>query len=242
MSNEIIAFKKKNFNISLRHSSGIQQLRQFFKENDKLRLIFKKVTVAIYSPYFTIVPEELYDPAYQKRYLSINHHYFNNPNIAAEYLPSIKAYFIYSLPDLITDHINDHFEYRQIEHSAISLIEILTQRNLELKGGKVYVYLSKDEIELIVFRDGKFLLYNSYEITNPEDFIYFIMLVYDQLQLNPEADLLVFLGEIEKYSAFYDIAYKYIRNIRFGQKPAVHKYHEDFNALPEHYYFNLFVI
>ena len=46
------------------------------------------------------------------------------------------------------------------------------------------------------------------------DFIYYILFVAEQLQLNPEQFSLELLGDITEESALFLIAYKYIRNTK----------------------------
>jgi len=55
----------------------------------------------------------------------------------------------------------------------------------------------------------------------------FVLFNFEQLQLNPNEDTLVLLGDIEQTDANYKLAYTYIRNIKFlatnlaplGQEP-----------------------
>ena len=62
-------------------------------------------------------------------------------------------------------------------------------------------------------QNQKLHLFNSFEYKTPEDFIYYILFTAEQLQLNPENFKLELLGAIVENDAFYQIAYKYIRNI-----------------------------
>ena len=49
-------------------------------------------------------------------------------------------------------------------------------------------------------------------------FIYYILFTAEQLNLNPETLNLVFIGDITEDDEIYNIAYKYIRNISFGNR------------------------
>lgn len=61
-------------------------------------------------------------------------------------------------------------------------------------------------------KGNKLILFNSFEYSSPEDFIYYILFTFEQLQLNPDSVSVKLLGTISKDSAYFEIAYKYIRN------------------------------
>jgi hypothetical protein len=69
--------------------------------------------------------------------------------------------------------------------------------------------------------------------------MYFLGYVLEYLELNPEIVMVTLLGEIEKDSALYEIAYKYVRNIRFGVRNEDFKFSYVFDDLPRHFYFPL---
>jgi len=82
---------------------------------------------------------------------------------------------------------------------------------------------------------GQLKLFNSFNYTTPEDFIYYILYACQHLQLDPETLQLHLLGEIVKDSALFEYTYKYIRNVHFGQRPVEVKIDAAFK-MPSHFY------
>lgn len=76
----------------------------------------------------------------------------------------------------------------------------------------MFVHVSETHFEIIVLRNQKLELYNSFEYKTPEDFIYYILFTAEQLFLNPENFKLELLGNISEESPLFQIAYKYVRN------------------------------
>ena len=83
------------------------------------------------------------------------------------------------------------------------------------------------------------LFYNSFHYSVKEDFIYFLIFVFEQLGLNPETTSLVLMGEIEKESAIFETIFQYIRNISFIPRNQAIDYSDVFDKLPSHYYYTL---
>ena len=74
---------------------------------------------------------------------------------------------------------------------------------------------------------SKLLLYNTFEYNTNEDFIYYILFVLEQLNLNPETINLVFLSDVIENDELHSIAYKYIRNVTFGNRNDTFTYKEE---------------
>jgi hypothetical protein len=102
------------------------------------------------------------------------------------------------------------FEYKHANSVLVSKLLDLSKNNEERK---MFVHVSESHFEIIVVQNQKLHLFNSFEYKTPEDFIYYILFTAEQLQLNPENFKLELLGVIVENDAFYQIAYKYIRNI-----------------------------
>ena len=82
----------------------------------------------------------------------------------------------------------------------------------------MYANIGENHFEILLVNKGKLTLYNTFEYSTKEDFIYYLLFTAEQLNLNPETLNLVLLGQVEKDDAFYKIAYKYIRNVSLGNR------------------------
>ena len=220
----------------------MQSLKQIFREQEKLRHIYQTVKAAIFTPWFTFIPDDIYSPGSERMFMQLNLGNVPEQEMAVDHLKKAGTYMAYIMPQSIKSLLQDHFERPEISHSATSIIENLVQRNKESDLNKVYIYVNKNYLEIFIFKRNIFTYYNSFPFRTAEDFIYYIMLVYNQLKLDTEDDPLIFLGELEKQSTLFNIAYKYIRNIRFGSRPGTHEYGEGFDGVPPHYYYNIFSI
>ena len=81
---------------------------------------------------------------------------------------------------------------------------------------------------------------NSFACKTPEDILYHTLNAYEQLQLNPESEKLVLSGRVERDSAVCHLLFSYIRQIEFASRPSVAGYSYVFDAVPSHFYHDLF--
>ena len=103
----------------------------------------------------------------------------------------------------------------------------------------LFVNTGHAHIDILQIKDKKLDYYNTFRYNTAEDFMYYLVFVVEQLNLNPESVQLMLLGEIEKHSPLSDLMHKYIRNIQFLERNSDHRYSFVFDQLPGHYYYNL---
>ncbi len=96
------------------------------------------------------------------------------------------------------------------------------------------------DFEVVLIEGKKLIFYNTFRHHSAEDFMYYLLFACEQLQLNPENIELVLLGEVERNSALYNVAQKYIRNLKFGERKVDADFSYQLQALPKHSYFTVF--
>jgi hypothetical protein len=68
---------------------------------------------------------------------------------------------------------------------------------------QVWVHFQKDRFEIVVTKNQQLLLFNTFLYKTIEDFIYYLLFTYEQLQLNPEVVPVQFIGAIsEEHDCF----------------------------------------
>jgi hypothetical protein len=141
----------------------------------------------------------------------------------------------YRVPFRLLEELKNHFADFRYSHSVSRQLLHLLNVN---KGLGCYALLSKDWVTLLALSGNKVNLANSFPVKSAEDFVYYLMAVYDTLKLNPEEVPLIVYGEVIKDSAIYQLANKYIRHVSFGESSGKLKYHHDY-PFPPHFYSSL---
>jgi hypothetical protein len=104
---------------------------------------------------------------------------------------------------------------------------------------QLIAFIENDKIHLLYGKDTKFIYYNQFDCTNETDYLYFISLVYSELELDREVDKLNLFGRVDIDSPIFKLLHGYIRNIEFMQseKLVVSDLRYRMN---QHYYLDLY--
>lgn len=210
------------------------------KESKLLSSQYKAVNFVVVNNLATLVPNALYDESRKKLYLKFNAALQGDEFIYADDISSIDSKNIFALPISIKIKIESMFKNVSYHHFSSALIQEIVLQNRNNDSKKVYVNIGKNNFEIVVMDGKKLLFYNTFNYVAPEDYIYYLMFVLEQLHLNPEKAEVILLGKTDKNSEIYQLTYKYIRQVKFGNKNSSADYSYQLQEFPAHYYFSLF--
>ncbi len=193
----------------------LDKVTDIFNEDKNLQGDFKYVNVIHVNNLSTIVPDAYFNKQALKSYLNYNVKTFANDHIVFDELTSINAKNVYIPFVNINNYLFQDFGSFDFEHHSSVLINKLTNYTKFKPERNFFVNVFKKNIDIIVTEKDNLIFYNSFNYTTKEDFIYYILFVAEQLEMNPDEFPLTFLGAIDKSSENYEITYTYVRNINF---------------------------
>ena len=202
---------------------------------------FASCTAAFYHEQSTLIPTDLFDPAKIDAYLTLNTEVWDNSETAYDVLDGTGVANVYSLSTGARQLLESKFPNVRTLHTSTPLLRQLLLQSAQSDEPMLFAYVQPRVLQVLFAKKGKPVFFNAFPYTTPEDFIYYILYVCQQLHLDAEKVQLQLLGEIVKDSVLYEFTYKYIRNVQFGKRPGGLKIHDGFN-MPEHFYYNLFCI
>jgi len=189
----------------------LEQLDLAFQAFDYLQYDYRKVSVVYANELFTMIPEALFDESQLAEYLKFNTKILATDYIAHDTIASqgiVNAYIPFA-------NTNNRFFDAYGSFDFYHAVTLLTTHALD-KGAKkdsVLVHVSKTSFDMVVTRDSKLLLANTYTFTTKEDFVYYLLFAFEQLELDHETVPVHCVGEIDTESELYKITYTYIRHL-----------------------------
>ncbi|MDD7885681.1 DUF3822 family protein [Flavivirga sp. 57AJ16] len=233
----ISALKHFDFNKKLNPLDILDSLKKIFNTEAILQESFSKICVIHDNELSTLVPRPLFEEASLADYLKFNSKILKSDFITYDDIVLNDSVNVYVPYININNFIYEKFGAFTFKHVSTILIEEILHIEKNTNTTKVYLNVNKNHFEIIVIEKGKLLLYNTFEYVTKEDFIYYVLFTVEQLKLNPETLNLVLIGTIHKEDDLYQIAYKYIRNVSFGNRNDHYEYYE--NPKYEHSDFTL---
>ncbi len=182
---------------------------------EKYRLkpsLFSEVSVIHQNSLFTLVPKPLFEVGELANYLKFNAKLLANDEVVYDELKNQGLVCVY-VP--FTNINNLLFElFGEFEYKHLTTVVLQTLFNQKPSMKKVcYAHVSDGFFELAVFDQKKMLFYNQFEYNTKEDFLYYILFTYEQLELNTESVKLKLFGAIEEGDELYNICYDYIKKV-----------------------------
>lgn len=197
---------------------------------------FSNTSVQVSGNRFTLVPSALFKAEDAEQYFYFNHPKRDGEDVHFDTINSFDAVNIFSVSTLLKTELKKIFENFSIHHQLSSLLEASRLYAGNKSAKSMYIHIHSSSVEVIVTGERKLIFANSFPFKVAEDGIYFVMMVCDQLTLNPEMVDVIVSGETEKEGAFYKQLHRYIRHISFAERSKAASFTYGFDELPLHYY------
>lgn len=216
-----------------------KNLKAIINQHALLRLKFGSVNVAVANAPATLVPAAVYEESTKHKYLAFNHQLEARCSIHSDRIRPIDAWNVYAVPNEVYELMQLCFPGFTIRQSSTSLLTAALAQFKHTVEKTLILHIQSDAFEIIVTENNRLNYYNLFKHQSPEDLMYFLMFVCEEVKLNPEQIDTVLVGELEKKSLIYNLLHKYFRNLRFGARSDSFQYSYGFDELPKHYYYNL---
>ena len=228
---ECILFTEYNFEETITTPELLlNKIAAIFNENKNLQGDFKSIDVIHINNLCTLVPNIYFDETALKSYLSYSIKTLANDLVVYDEITNLNAKNVYIPFVNINNYLFQNFGAFEFKHHSSVLISKLIKYNTHLNERLFFVNVFDKSIDIIVKQASDLILYNSFSYETKEDFIYYILFVAEQLEMDPNEFQLTFMGAIAIDTEIYNITYTYIRNINFMPITSdFFKNSEDFN-------------
>jgi hypothetical protein len=213
LNQRVVKVKEIIFNAFDKDTKTEELFANAFRENPELTSKYDEIIVLHYNNLSTFVPNALFDEEYLGSYLQYNTKVFESDFFAFDAIDNYEMKNVFIPYININNFFIDQFGTFHYKHSNTVLVTKLLELSKNIDDKIMFVSKNTTHFELVVLQNQKLLLFNSFEYKTPEDFIYYLLFTAEQLQMNPENFKLQLLGNIQESDEYFQIAYKYIRNV-----------------------------
>ncbi|MCF6167308.1 DUF3822 family protein [Lutibacter sp.] len=190
-------------------------IEELFEQETLLQEKFHTVSVTHHNNLVTQVPQPFFDKNKLASYLQYTIKVLENDFITYDKISNSEIVNVYIPFVNVNNFLLDKYGSFIYKHASTILIEKLLNVYKHTEEVIFFINVTKTNFDTVVFKNKKLELFNSFHFKTKEDFIYYVLFITEQLNLNPEEFKLVLLGDIEKNADIYNILYQYIRNISF---------------------------
>ena len=204
----------------------------FIRENELLKERFNRVFVAFDSRESVLIPSSIYNSDDIQLHLQAIYGKDVQTSVVSESLPAWDLYNVYRLPSKLHNALQVKF----ISGNSWHLYSIMLKSLRTGSSTSMVVDFKTDELTVVVLDGYKLLLAQTFSYETPEDILYHLLSVCQQLELSQQAVKVVLSGLIEKDSSIYRELYKYFIHLDFDGLYGQVKLAEELKVNPDHYY------
>jgi hypothetical protein len=214
-SNSIEFLKTISFKQRLNPFDALNRLKAELSNNTVFSEDFDAILVIHQNELATLVPNALYNQNNKADYLKFNSKILRTDLIVHDDITVNDSSNVYVPYVNINNYIFETFGEFIYKHSSSILIDTVLQKVESNDLPELYINVNPSTIELLVIEKGELSLFNVFEYHSKEDFIYYVLFVFEQLKLDVETTPIKLSGQIDKDDDIYSILYTYIRHIDF---------------------------
>ena len=215
ISKNEVYFREYEFeNSQVTPENLLLKIKDIFNTDTQLQKDFSSVLVIHQNNLSVLVPNRYFNKKELASYLNFNIKKLTIDYIAFDHLEGLESKNVYIPYVNINNYLFQNFgEFEYKHHSTVLIEKLLNSTNN--KEQTMFVNVSKTSLDIVVIENNQLILFNTFSYDTKEDFIYYILFVAEQLNLNVNKFSLYFTGKVNLEDAIYKITYKYIKNVYF---------------------------
>ena len=226
--NQLVWYKKTTFSKEFNPVKILKEIELVYEKEEFLQNPKEEVILLFSNDLYSIVPKEFFIEEEASSYLKFNTRILKTDVVAHDFIETNNLVNVYIPYTNITNYFFDKYGEYEYKHSISVFSEAILSFEKSL-ADKVYLNNYTNYYDLVIVRNGKLLLSNSFKYDSPEDFIYYLLFTLEQLKLDPTEVNLILSGEISEDSPFYQVAFTYIKNVQFLKPDLNINFSEEFN-------------
>jgi len=240
VTNKYIVLSHKSFEKNLPIEDITLMFDEYIESNEFLNnKNYKSARLIWLSGKNLFVPNELFLKDDLKKHFEFIHQLDELDEIHYNKLQHLDAYSVFAIPNLAANLFAKHFKGIRFYNQQQVLLEKIISKSF-LSKYRLTVYFQDDNIDIAITEAHKLLLINNFKFKSDADIVYYILLLFDQFNLNNENCDLTLSGYVEKNSKVYLQLQKYVKHIKFDHLPESFNYSYTFDKIPHHRFSNLY--
>lgn len=202
---------------------------------------WQHVRLAVQNRSFTLLPAPLFRLGDEATYLRLHHQLELGQESLHHYEHvGLDMVSVFAAEQSLSDWFLTAYPTGRLLHQTSALIEGVVHQSKQSAPKQLYLHVNSQELTLVAVHGKRLEYCNVFPFSSPEDFIYYTILVMQELQLNPDQDSLVVWGDLLPDSELFTILRKYVRHVRFGTRPFDLAYSYRLNDAFDYRYFGLY--
>lgn len=212
-----------------------EEIQTILQQEPLLKKQYRKTYIFWAWPESILVPPEFMHEEKTTEMMDLVYGDAQKSVIKTDFLYKHNLHNIYRVPESIRQSFDAVLPFASQTHQYSLLV------NREMHGGdELFVVFYTHSLTLMLCKEGRLQVVQSYSFSSPEDTAYHLLDVCRNFEVQPVTVKLHLSGMIDKKSNLFNAIYKYFLNIQFDSLPSGYTFVEDIKLYPPHFFSHLF--
>lgn len=175
--------------------SMLENIKKTFFEVNFFMHPFKRTSVTVVSPKYTLVPDAFFDRKSMQELYQYNIHGQSN-RVLSNFLPETSCHLLFGMDEEVYSFLLRNLWNPSFNSHAANLMPFFAQYKAEDNRKRCFVDFHDNMISLFCFDGEKLLSANSYPNSDKHEALYYTASVWENLPFDQNADWLFLSGNI----------------------------------------------
>jgi len=203
---------------------------------------WKSITLIIKNKVYSFIPRFHFADDQLFNYLNINTSYnLDEEEVMLTYHNQLDLVNVFSVSKSVVNLASDVYPGKKVKfiHQSSSLINGAIKLN-SFEHQDILLYIDRFGLHIVVVDNKKLIFYNQYTIKKFGDYIKYIKIVTNELQIDLIQDQLILYGYLGANTPHFNELKKSMPNLVLGSRPENLNFGYVFDEILDHQYFDLF--
>ncbi|MCU0470935.1 MAG: DUF3822 family protein [Arcicella sp.] len=199
-------------------STTIPSLRAIYETHDFLKsLKWDNIEIVIDNQFFTLIPTDLFKKEYAVKYLQLAKGDYVNPDeeLHTNIHQDLGVVNIYSTSRELYNWFSEVYPLVELsyKHKTSQLIDFGVSSS---KAQTAFLYFNNRCFTMVITVNGTLKYCNRFSYKTPQDLVYYILFVMNELGIEPDEIFLRLYGNISEQSEEFELMNEYLPNVKIG--------------------------
>jgi len=205
-----------------------------------IRANYGQVQVALDTKRIIVVPRVLFQKGKESELLYALTSPQADEEVHAHPVDPLGIQVIYALPKKIRPLLREYFPLAQVQHLGHAFLLALYQQRIQVDETFALAELQHQQLRIALVQEGQLQFFNTFKVQHAKDVLYFTILAYKMVDLDPLEVPLWICGHVLSDSNVVKQLARYVHHIEWVAMPDFLDNQELFAHIPTHFYYTLF--
>ncbi len=194
-------------------------VKRVFEQHDFLNQPFKRVNIIVETDRYACIPFEMFEEEQSEELFSYTHTPLENEKIRHSILPKCNITALFGMDRFAYSWLTDLYPRAHFYCQIAPLAEYFCSKNRMKEAPELFTVLHEETFHVLGLNRGNLILANTFHYLSAEDLTYYLLSVWQQLELQPSLHKLFIYGESSHKEEAVKRLLKFIRHIENPSLP-----------------------